>query len=203
MQRAHHQTRSSLDALELMSSQKSTPSLQDLLVSSWRHDQARAHDYSHYPSLPPRVLCHSDSIAGFTAQRDNQSKLRHQLLENCEQYVLNYLPTHLLRISDMELVTRTEFWEAERSRVENTLHEDVRMFTQVKRRNSTGNSSRDNWHLRTRGDEITDIHQDAVRDRSTTLLTNLLFHFSSTSAACSSSLYSHTVGEMMSLCFAT
>lgn len=141
---------------------KPKPSLQDLLISSWRHDQEHNHDYSHYSSLPPKVLCYSDSLTSSSTQQDNRSKIRQQLLENCEQYVLNYLPTHLLRISDMALVTRTEFWEAERSRVESKLQGDLHLLAQFKQRNDTDNPSRDNLHLRRRGDDTVAIHQDAV-----------------------------------------
>ncbi|KAH0828822.1 hypothetical protein J3R83DRAFT_3273 [Lanmaoa asiatica] len=143
-----------------MSSQKPNPSLHDLLLSSWRHDQENACD-SDYPSLPPKVLCYSDGPASSTAQQDNRSKIRQQLLENCEQYVLNYLPTHLLRIDDMALVTRTEFWEAERDRIERKLQDDIHKFTVPKQSNGTGNPSHDKWHLRARGDEIAELRQDA------------------------------------------
>lgn len=102
----------------------------------------------------------------------------------------------------MTFVTRTEFWEEERSRVESRLQEDLQMLAESKQPDRAGNPPREKWHLRSRGDEITDIHKDAVR-HSTTLPTNFLFRFSSTSAGYSSLPYSHTVGGMMNLCFAT
>ena len=148
-----------------MPPQKLNPSLHDLLLSSWRHDQEHARG-THYPSLPPRVLCLSNDPASLTIRQDNRSKIRQQLLESCEQYVLNYIPTHLLRISDMALVTRVEFWEAERPRVESELQEyDFQQLAEPKRGSGPGNPSRNNWHLRTRGDEIMDINRDVVRYR--------------------------------------
>ena len=148
-----------------MPPQKLNPSLHVLLLSSWRHDQEHARG-THYPSLPPRVLCLSNDPASLTIRQDNRSKIRQQLLENCEQYVLNYIPTHLLRISDMALVTRVEFWEAERPRVESELQEyDFQQLAEPKRGSGPGNPSRNNWHLRTRSDEIMDINRDVVRYR--------------------------------------
>ena len=49
------------------------------------------------------------------------SDARRQLVEACVDYVFNSLPTHLVRIADMTIVTRNEIWDAERSRIENLL----------------------------------------------------------------------------------
>ena len=54
------------------------------------------------------------------------SDARQQLIEACIDYVFNSLPTHLVRIADMTIVTRNEIWEAERSRIENVLDDELR-----------------------------------------------------------------------------
>ncbi|KIJ62408.1 hypothetical protein HYDPIDRAFT_114504 [Hydnomerulius pinastri MD-312] len=45
------------------------------------------------------------------ACHDEVSTARQLLLDAFDRYVYNHLPTHLLRISDMTLVTRDEIWE--------------------------------------------------------------------------------------------
>lgn len=53
------------------------------------------------------------------------SDARQQLVEACIDHVFNSLPTHLLRITDMTIVTRNEIWDAERSQIENILDENL------------------------------------------------------------------------------
>lgn len=153
----------------MMFPQKPITSLHNLLISSWRHDQGHHGDH-HHPSDPPRVLYYSDNLSGFTAQ-DKRYRIRQRLLERCEQYVLNYLPTHLLRISDKSLVTRTEFWEAERSRVENNLEEDLDRFTRPMEDNgdhdATDSPLRKKRRMQTQVDEAAET--DAVRHHPTFL----------------------------------
>ena len=43
-----------------------------------------------------------------------RSSIREQLLDACENHVNNNLPTHLIRIADMKLVTRNDFWDTNR-----------------------------------------------------------------------------------------
>lgn len=154
-----------------MSLSKPNLSLQDLLLASWRHDQEHSRD-SHYPSPEPKVLCYSSGPAGLAARQDNQSKIRQQLLESCEQYVLNYLPTHLLRISDMALVTRAEFWDTERPRVERELQDyDLQNLTEVKQ------GSRPGSRKRARGDKIVETNRNAVRSHPMAFRMHFLLHF--------------------------
>jgi len=54
------------------------------------------------------------------------SDARQQLVEACVDYVFNSLPTHLVRIADMTIVTRNEIWDAERSWIENILDDELR-----------------------------------------------------------------------------
>lgn len=54
------------------------------------------------------------------------SDARQQLVEACVDYVFNSLPTHLVRIADMTIVTRNEIWDAERSSIENILDEELK-----------------------------------------------------------------------------
>ena len=177
--------------------------LRDVLVSAWRHDQEQVRDTRVNDSaLPPNleVLCYSCGPVNLAGRPDDLSKHRQQLLESCEQYVLNYLPTHLLRIRDsgVGLVTRANYWEAEKPRVERELREyDPNTFAESRQDNSPANPSRKKWHLRTRDDEIVSVNRDTVRS-SHSISGEFLISFSSTSAACSSSPYSHTAGELMS-----
>ncbi|KAG6371045.1 hypothetical protein JVT61DRAFT_10582 [Boletus reticuloceps] len=137
-----------------------TQTLHDILVSAWRHDQEHACDID-YPSLPPKVLCYSSGPINLATRQDNRSRIRRQLLESCEQYVLNYLPTHIVRISDMVLVTRAELWEAERPRVEKELQGfDPQKLTEPMEGISPDNTSRKNSHLRTHDDQVIDINRD-------------------------------------------
>lgn len=53
------------------------------------------------------------------------SDARQHLAETCVDHVFNSLPTHLLRIADMAIVTRNEIWDAERLRIENILDEEL------------------------------------------------------------------------------
>ena len=163
--------------------------LRDLLLTAWKHNQEGCSD-PHYLSHPPNVLCYSASPSGFVAHHDNQSKFQKELLEGCEKYVLNYLPTHLLRISDMSLVTRTDFWDAERPKIESNLQERCKELSHDKQRTGM------------RDDEVVETDRwDAVRHRPTRFGQATYAHFSSTSVDCSSSPYCHTVGEMKNRCF--
>ncbi|KAH0828108.1 hypothetical protein J3R83DRAFT_3778 [Lanmaoa asiatica] len=53
------------------------------------------------------------------------SDARQHLIETCVDYVFNSLPTHLLRIADMSIVTRNEIWDAERSQIEDILDKEL------------------------------------------------------------------------------
>jgi len=72
---------------------------------------------SRIPPIPPL-----ESFAPHTPQLQeaevNQLSVRQQLLDYVDEYIFNNIPTHLLRMSDMKLVTRNEIWETVRPRIE-------------------------------------------------------------------------------------
>lgn len=44
----------------------------------------------------------------------NVRSIRERLLDACEIHVNNNLPNHLIRIADMKLITRNDFWDTNR-----------------------------------------------------------------------------------------
>ena len=77
----------------------------------------------------------------------------------------------------MALITRAEFWEAEKPRVERELQGyDLQKFSEPKKRTIPGDPSHKAWDLRTRGDEIVDINRDAVSHLPTLFPIGFLLH---------------------------
>ena len=50
---------------------------------------------------------------------------RNQLLDALGQHIFNDLPAHLIRISDMKLLSRTDLWEDLRARIQDLSSADL------------------------------------------------------------------------------
>lgn len=89
---------------------------------------------AHYPNTISSYLhqiSHSVDDDPFGERRrpittTSLSDARQYLVEACIDYVFNSLPTHLLRVADMSILTRKEIWDSECSRIENILDEELR-----------------------------------------------------------------------------
>ena len=57
--------------------------------------------------------------------------IRERLLDACENYVNNNLPTHLIRVADMTLVARNDFWDSNRLDVSRRVDSVVERASQV------------------------------------------------------------------------